>query len=491
MIRAYTALVVAFGLSAVMHARPLILVGQDYESDFTDVDPNLDVMRPLARALQEVRAADTVIWSQGDPLISTLIQAGAIKWVEKPKLADLAKAAQELRAQHVLLCKATVSGLTVKAVVTLYDNRGARSLWSDTANTAVVTGDLLDRESTAITIGNTWCQKLMQGPLKADGGAVIRNPDPGDPAITPSVRTPIDKEPLANGLKALEEGRPVEAVALLRDAVDADPTSEEARLALVRALKAAGKPFLAAQEAARAVSLIPNSAGLLLAAADAWMEGGLTDQAFELARQALAQDSKNANALALLGDLYLGRLDITKAIEYYDQALLVREDPEFLYRRSQARAMQENFAGATADMTRAKELGLSTDPVVVLRRYAGTARMMDAVFISLTTGARNLLAEAKTFPDQEGLNRRAVAFVNRCAAFAGYVEMLAPPEKHAASHRQRGLAVNLLLQASVTLQRYCQNRESESPDDANLLQIEASREYAGAQKQFQAELSTK
>ncbi|MCH8275364.1 MAG: hypothetical protein IH851_11300 [Armatimonadetes bacterium] len=486
-------------------AKPLVLVFQERVTDFTAEEPNLSVMAALAQTLEDSGRVFIVIWSEQDPLMSAALESARMSSLpDKANRKDAFRMAGVLKADYVLICRAHLvtglgreppekhkeveSGGLVEGRAELYRGRGGRPIWTNDETVSIVRDNKLDAENTALSIANTWTIKMIAGPFRSlPGGPGVETPAPGEPTVTHAPALPVDAAPLENGRRALDDGRIGEAVALLRDAVDADPFDPEARLALVEALQKAERPFLAADEATRAAALMPGVTALLLSAAECWIAGDQPNRAFEMTASALEKDPGNAAAHALLGDLYVGRLEYGKAIDSYTKAIALLPDAETYYRRAQAFALMEEFGRSLEDLAEAQNIGLSAEPDKLLKRYEGAVRVLTPVFQSLAAAVRNLLAEAQMSPDNQDVKRRADDLQGRCRAFGNYLDRITATEGHKKSHDRRALAVNLLLQSAMGLQRYVEDHDLETRGDANLLQIEAMREFAAAQQLFQAE----
>lgn len=470
-----------FGLT-----KPLVLVVQEQVQEFTDRDPNLDVMRGLSKALDENGKVQTVIWSDADPIIAAAFATGkAGKYTNTPKISDVQRLNRVLKADYVAFLKASYVGGSLKGNIDFYEDIGRKAIFTDETTSSILKDGVLDLESSSMSLVNTWLTKLVSGPLKSlPGGSNVQNPVLGDPTVTPTAIIPIDKAPFESGIAALQKGDVILAIASLRDAVDADPLNADVRLALIEALRRADKPFLAADEAQRAADMIPTDSRLVLAAAECWLVGGKPEKAMDLVNRALLANPKNATAKMLLGDLQIGKLQFQKAVDTYSEAIEIDKDPEIYYRRAQAYALLEKFPKSIADLDEAKKLGLSQDEQKVAVRYRKNVSALEPVFISLATSVRNLLTEAKSFPDTKGLDIRAAELGSRCASFSDYLDKVIPPQLHQKSHAQRALAINLLLQSSLGLQKFLVKRDVEIQGDATLLQIEAMREFASAQAQY-------
>ncbi|GEM_PF-3566858 len=505
---------IVFGLAAFLCAfaeKPLVLIAQDRATDFTDRDPNIDVMRALGESFAKTGKVSVSIWSKGDPLVQAALSSGEWnKWTDKPKLEDCFALAKVIGADYILFCKATratgeekakpnakpterikvtTSGGLVRAAAVLYSKR-KEQLWKDETSISILVGQELDEQSTALSISNSWLLKLSSGPMKTVFGAPeISPPDVGPPTVPNHQSETIDKKPLESGLAALTENRLAAAITYLRDAVDADPMNPEPRLKLIEALRRNGNPFLAADEAARAAELLPDNQDLLVEGAQAWLDGGQLDKAYAWGTQVIQKKPNDPAANAVMADLYLRKLDFEKAIAFYDTAVKNGDSAELRYKRSVALALKGDFDASVADLQTANQMGLSQDPAKIAARYTQTVSVIDAVYYSLSSLARTLLGEAKTSPNDKSVGNRLAQLQSRCTAFLNYLDQLKPPAKYTESHAGRSLALNLLIESVQNIQKFLLDRSSDTEQDANLLHLESVREYVDASEKFKIELS--
>lgn len=480
------AIIAAFAIA--VSAKPTLLL---YQAGLTSETPPPDVVHPMADGLNHVGKVWPVIYSSSDPMITVALNSGELKELpEKPNVSDLFRVARSIRAAYVCVCSVQREGDMLNGEVTLYKTGNQRPIWSGKTGVSILKEERPDIESATASVASTFVAQLHTTPLKDLAASTeVRTPDPLESPIGTVPTVEPDKTPLASGRKAMSEGRWVEAIALLRDAVDVMPNDVEPRLALIEALRTAGHPFLAAEEAARAITMIPENTALLRAAARSWMEGGQPDKAYDYALQALARDPRDADAIVIVGDLLVGKLEFARAAEKYTEAIAIRKDAEFYFKRAQAYALLEQFSQSVKDMESANAAGLSQDDASKERRYRATAKILEPVFDGLAAGVRNLIREAK--PDPALLKSRAESMLSRCDSFIAYMEKLQVPSKFQRSHEQRGLAMNLLRQSAHGLVKYISTRNADDLGDAEILQIEAMRESAAAKARFQLELSSR
>lgn len=471
--------------------KPFLLIAQQKVMEFTDMDPNYDLIRPLSRSLEKSAKVVPVIWSTADSLIAAALRSGEIPSLpDNPGKDDLLRIAGKLKMDYAALCAIRRSGSEVEAQIDLYKKGVSKPIWSSQTRISIVKDGVADPESSVMSVAETFATQLITVPFKDLSGSPLEGAlEVGQPTITPSTRVEPDREPFESGLKALRAGDVMIAIPLLRDAVDAEPLNPEPRLALIEAYQSIGKPMLAAEEASRAFELMPGEPALILYAAEAWIQGGNVEKAFQNVAQVLQKDPQNPAALAALADLHVSKLNLDKAIELYQDSLALKSDPETRFRLAQAYALKEEFTKSLQQLEDAKAEGLSESPEAVTRRYRKNFQVMDSLFQNLAVSIRNLLREAKANPKANSVKLRAIELTNRIAAFSAYLDAIPPPEKHQMSHKLRALAANLLLQSANGAQRYATEADLDLYDDADLLQIEALREFASARQQFEKEMS--
>ncbi|HWP32087.1 MAG TPA: tetratricopeptide repeat protein [Fimbriimonadales bacterium] len=469
--------------------KPLILIFQERQIEFTDTDPNLEIAIPLSDALKNTGKVIAALVNQADPYVAAAIQDGLFRWQDPPTREHAFRLARVIKADYLAIVKATAVGGLVNGKIELYQN--SKLVFQDTSTTSIIKEGQLDRESSALSLANSWTTKLEVGPFKnLLPPPDVENPPPGEATYKPSLPIEPDKRPFENGKIALNAGRTTEAISLLRESVDADPFHIEARLLLIEALRREDKPFLAAEEAIRGARLLNDNPDLLLSAAESYLQGGQFDSAMKLVEEALAKDPLNADAYVLKGDLLLGSLQYTEAVEAYNQALTRKEEGETFYKRAQAYILMGEFEKGLQDIESAKKIGFSEEPVHRLRRYRRNVPSLDSVFISLSTGVSNLIKEAGAFPETPELLQKCQDLKKRCTLFSEYLERLNPvPIEHEKSHSQRSLASILLIQSLSSLQKFLSEKNEHAQGDASLLQVEAMREFAAAQQQYRQELN--
>lgn len=487
---AFALLISVIGANAHAAKAQILLVQQRIQQ-FTEFDPNLDLLPVLANVLETTGSVTTTQWIESNPLITAAIADGQIKsFSNNPSQHDVFRFARGIRADFVIFCTAKIDAGAVKGTIELFNGTRGRSIFKDENSVQIFIEGTIDKESSILSLANTFATKLFTGPLKnfVKTPPLETPPATGSNVTTTNLRPP-DKTPYENGIKALGAGKVAQAINFLRDAVDADPRRGGARLALIEALRRAGKPFLAANEALRGAELNPNDLSLVVAAADSWLAGGQPDRAKGLVKQILEGNPSSDAAWIVYGDICVSTVNFDEAVAAYTNAINIKPSADAYYKRAQVFALKEDFESSNRDMNLAKQLGLDdSDQIKLLERYRSTIRVIDNVFGSLASAVRNILVERRTAQGPD-IVRRANELAARVRAFNEYFLKITPPEAHERSHEQRILALSLLEQSAAGMERYAATGGSETHDEANLLQIEAMREYGTGQTLFQKELT--
>ena len=152
----------------------------------------------------------------------------------------------------------------------------------------------------------------------------------GTVLITCADKTPEDK---AEALRLFEqagrrvrEGEFERAAALCRRALCCQPLFHAARRELARAYLEMGDTESATATLWQGVRVDPREVWSLVTLASLRLQGGLVDQAWSLARMALAVEPSNPRALDVLGQAWLAAGREADALETFGQAIPI--DPE-------------------------------------------------------------------------------------------------------------------------------------------------------------------
>jgi Flp pilus assembly protein TadD len=135
-------------------------------------------------------------------------------------------------------------------------------------------------------------------------------------------------DPLAAGQRALEAGRPGEAEAAFREAVQREPEAALPHYYLGLALLEQDEPRPAARELERALQLDPALPGARSSLGIAWYESGRDDDAARELEQAVELDPRDATAHLFLGLALWRKGDRDAARTSLERAKDLETDPE-------------------------------------------------------------------------------------------------------------------------------------------------------------------
>ncbi|MDB5390754.1 MAG: Tetratricopeptide 4 [Planctomycetaceae bacterium] len=122
------------------------------------------------------------------------------------------------------------------------------------------------------------------------------------------------------------KGKPAEAVALLRQSIEANPDDPEIRWELARLLLDQGQTAEALRELRYLVKHFPDDSRAYMSLARTLLQRGRYDDAAELADLALDLDARNTEGLVLRAQIAEARGDTPLALETYHHILL--QQPE-------------------------------------------------------------------------------------------------------------------------------------------------------------------
>lgn len=425
---------------------------------------------PLASVLADELARDgrvrPVEWSLNDPVFRAAVEAGGIVAGRDPTDEQLRAGAGKLRAEFWAVVEGHFEDGMLACRIRLH--RGGSSVWRDERRITVIVGEAPDWESTARTLARTWVGHLASGPFRRHPPSprVVPNRTPettGNEAAAPKQRHFEDAERLRS------QGRVAEAVAMLRDAVDAEPGSLALRSHLCGLLLRAGMPREAAEEAERALALEGANAELRLAAARAFV----TLEEFERAREhiRLAGDTGAAGAV-LRAEIALATGDLPAALREFDVAVVHEDGFDARLGRAIARALTGDRQGCRADVMALP--GVDEERLSVA--YARVLRFVSTRSDRLVRELGALLRDIRA--GDEGLGARADLLAAEADALAALVEALPVPNSAREANERRLLGQKLLAQAGRNAVAYAENRDEELAAEASLSLAEAVRQFA-------------
>jgi tetratricopeptide (TPR) repeat protein len=127
----------------------------------------------------------------------------------------------------------------------------------------------------------------------------------------------------------MRSGRYTEAIPLCIRRLDQDSGQWEVQMNLLRALSATGQTGAGLVLADRMLEMQPNNLTVLETAAKDRLAQGSPETAFKLFERILANDGKNAAALAGCAQIYFNQGDYSNAVPYYLELVKVTSKPEY------------------------------------------------------------------------------------------------------------------------------------------------------------------
>ncbi|MBC8063733.1 MAG: tetratricopeptide repeat protein [Chlorobia bacterium] len=521
--------------ATLANAIPGVLIIQEKMPADRFGDPNVAVANSLAEAMQNEGLYAPVVWSFTDPIFRAAISEGLVKSTENvPSLEQAQEVAKKLKLDTIIFVRAYQFGNAVMGRIQLYKN--GKLVWKDpikgtevmdpsqkadpvvgtnkqgqptktyekpkTIQTedrsiSVVGPEGLNLEDSGMSLVRTWVQLIKSGPLKGQSTQpriLTPPPLPGtQPAnvepIVPKVKPMVDNKQLLSDLDAMiRGGQSVQAILILRDAVDAEPQDVERRIALVKTLLLMSQPELAANEARRAALLIPEKVELRAMAARAWMQAGREDEAMADLNEAVARDPNSMETRLLLAEVNLSKLRPQQAIEHLDAVIKEKPSADAWYKHALCQTLLGKKDEAIADLAKAKEIGLTAGSQESAVRYGATLDVLDKSLMELGNELRNLFSRAqvrRTDPEVKEGHSKAKVLV---AAWTGFLATMAGPNLHRSSHDRRVLALNLLTQSLNDMGTYLATNDEELFADARINMGQALKEFSSAQTSYRNEI---
>jgi len=501
-------------LVAVCVAAPEVLIVSVNPPGVKRQKPNIEELGPtlvefVAQEFDTDGRLHPIAWSLTDPYFRIAVDTGKIKKNDHPSLKDAFRAADQLRVQYVMVVSVWDEQGKLAATANLY--RGGQSIWHDppeddpayqaalinqhnAANQAkhgkrqppavdVVNARMItigntgqDQDNDLHSLGRTWVLRLADSifkPLEPHPPVQPPQVDPGPKPVTvPPPAAPAakmdNKDVLTNAMKLLADHKDAEAIGMLRDAVDLAPLDVERRRALINALAQTGQPLMAAGEARRAASILPDKLEFRVLAARNYLAAGQSDEAMTDLKEAVARDPNGIETRRLLGEIDLWKLDFPDAISQFDFVLAKNATYDAYYDRALAKCLSGDAAGATQDFDAAKKNGLPTGPEVDARRYSDIEILLDKTDQAYGDHSRTLLQHAKVKPDDPSVTTDNEALLGKANAEIAFLEVVSVPDVHKRSSDMRLLALKLLVQCYTDLEDYIKSPNEDLLGDATI-----------------------
>lgn len=489
---------------AVCHAQSAgIVIAQQTDTHASEADEQRLLLQYLAETFDEDGRLNPIAWTITDPVFRSAVQSNLVKESTNPDLPTILAAAEKLKAEYVLVCTVFRKGEELQGKVRLF--RKGQEIWKDPSAAAnasdgsriltVQSSGRFDLSNSLRGAASTWSQLMFAGPLKGlQPRQRIETPpvEPGTKPDIPDVPPPAkvdNRELMAQVMKLLAANKTPEAIAILRDAVDAEPLDAERRKALANALATAGLNTTAAGESRRAAELFPDQPDLRTQAARFWMAAGNADEANKDLNEAVARNPESVETRMLLGEVALAKLQVDAAIGHLDFVLEKAPNADAFFKRSLARAMNDDAVGSKKDLEEALRLGLGKDALEVRTQYATAIRVSEAALSEMGVALRTLFQKARaSFGNKEVRDDRKL-LAARCQSLISLFAILGVPPIHKNSQGRLVLALKLLDQALTELGSYLDSGSDDVMGDATITLGEALKALAAAGEAYRAESS--
>lgn len=524
-----TALLAAWVFAAHASAVPQVLIVPD-RVKFEKEDPNVDLGVYMADEIDKEGRAMPIVWSLTDTYFRAAVSDGLIvNPNEAPTYAEAQKAADRMRIEYVLQFAAVKSGAALRVRAKLY--RRGKLLWQDPSKEtnaellklsniedrlrregkiegegprsdpewrelSVTLDDKFDVENASRSMARTWAILLANGPWKGlTAKPVHQTPDldpgqapkPNEEPLPPRV---VDNKRLIEDVqRLLATNESMQAVILLRDAVDAEPFDAERRRMLVSALMNAGMPVSAAEEARRACPLVPSQVEFRIAAARGWIRAGNYDEAVKDLNEAVAREPNSPVTRGLLGEMALVKLDLPAALDHLNAALAAGDRADNRFMRGLALALAGETEESERDLEKATELGLPKDPVSERARFEMGADLVDAAAIKLGAKVRDAYQRARLNRTDAKIGPEVGALQSLAAGLRAVTEVTKAPERHQKSSSRRVLALNLLLQCVTELKDFLRTGDEDAIAESTLNLGEALKQVGLVREMHKSERS--
>jgi tetratricopeptide (TPR) repeat protein len=506
-------------------AAPEVLVVQRLSN--RDGDFNVPVGQRLVEELDVEGRVSPILWSMLDPVFRAYIDDGKLPgYVENPDEKTIRDYASRLKVAYVLIVEAVAHESQVVPQASLYRGAGSRPIWSmvrtqdrgrprlvviedgkvdeektkairekyanfmedgSLATMTVLVNGQPDWESMAHSLARTWTRILAEGPFSQLEPQHRTFAPPVDPGLgfgggNPTPNTAPEAEralELARVLAA--DGHLDQAILLLRDAVDAAPFTAACRLEMARLMLLRGHAGLAAAECERGAALANEPGELWALAADAWVQAGEPEKALNAANEARARGVTSPELLQTLGDVWLLKDEVAKAIQHYDEAIALKPSARAHLGRSLARAIGGDQKGSIEDLGKAQG-----DDAIPIGLYQQAMGVLDREFLQIADRLKfvpqgvRIQGGADMVPSAETLQKRASAIVE-------ILVRLRVPARHKQSHEGRDLAYKLLAQCAIEVLAFAKSKDEDAAMEAAISLGEALKLLPRIEETFRLE----
>jgi tetratricopeptide (TPR) repeat protein len=320
--------------------------------------PSSSIGNHLADELDADGRTLPIVWGLSDAIFRPAALEGKLGDVPNlPTRNQALDVARRLGANYVFVYRSDRKDGKLNANAELIVD--GRSVWKDAKSMNATRGMKDSDEDTAASIARTWVQIMIGDSLKSltpKKTATTPDATPGQnpPVVTVPTPPPAVTTDIA-GLEAriadlIRAGKSDAALALVRDAVDADPLSVAARMCLVRLLATQGNAEAAAEEARRAADMLPEKPELRIDAVRRLIAIGNVREAHDQINELRVRFPQDKPTRRLAAEVALAEDDGEAAIREVEPLLKDGDDPEARLLRGLARARLGGGDGAVADL---------------------------------------------------------------------------------------------------------------------------------------------
>lgn len=445
-------------------------------------DENGFLGQVLAERLDNDGRVKPILWAIVDPIFRSAVDSGQIKPSPGDTVTNFLAGASVLRCQYTMVIKAWRDEQYLHGTAKLYD--GAKMVWQDPVPVANPK-ESADQDSRIIQIqgsgdnafmdtirsmADTWVDALNEGPLRTQAPNP-RIPDPGaSQGSLPNAQAPTtipkvsNEELLANAMKLLASGKGHLALAILLDAVDAQPLDGERRVALIQALLTLGRPAEAAEQARLAAALLPERNELWTLAARAWVQAGKPDEAQKDLNEAVARDPNNPEIRLLLAEMAALNRSYDAALSHAQAACQGEPTARAHFVRGVLLAVTKG--DSTLDFEAAQKKGLWQDDSQVRSLCEWVIGLIRGATDEQGTILRTLYQEAKRNPADATIADRIKEAEQLFGALGVIADHTTAPQLHQPSWADLRLALKLLSQSLSELEGFLSQKDEDSYADA-------------------------
>jgi tetratricopeptide (TPR) repeat protein len=218
------------------------------------------------------------------------------------------------------------------------------------------------------------------------------------------------------------------------------------------------------------------------------MQAGREDEAMADLNEAVARDPNSRETRLLLAEVNLSKLRPQQSIEHLDAVLKEKPEGEAWFKRAVCLTLLGRKDEATADLARAKDVGLGSGPQESAVRYDGALDVMDKSIMQLGVDLRSLFSRAQVQRSAAEVKDGHLLAQNVSVAWSSFLLNSPAPAIHRGSHDRRLLALNLLVQCLNDLGQYLATNDEGTFSDARINLGEALKQYTAAQASYRSEI---